>query len=188
LPLEIDGIGRIVTDIAYGGAFYALLPASRIGLRLRESPLSQLVSAAGMITRHIRRVIKIAHPIESDLSFLYGTILTDDEAADSGRATHNICVFGDSQVDRSPTGSGVVARMALDFAKGLLTPGATREFVGPSEQSFHGTLESPEAVAQHAGVRVRVAGCAYYTGRSEFIVEESDPLADGFSIGDMQHH
>nr|XP_051682359.1 trans-3-hydroxy-L-proline dehydratase [Oryctolagus cuniculus] len=73
-------------------------------------------------------LFKIHHPDSEDLAFLYGTILTDGKDAYTEDPTTNLCVFADEQVDRSPTGSGVTARVALQYHKGLLGLNQTRAF------------------------------------------------------------
>jgi len=70
-----------------------------------------------------RSSLKLSHPESADLAFLYGTILTDGKEAWSEEETTNLCVFADRQVDRSPCGSGVTARVAVQYHKGLLPPG-----------------------------------------------------------------
>ena len=72
LAVEVPGLGRIVTDIAYGGAFYAILPASALGLDFFRDNVDELVSRAGDLTDAIRAKLQIRHPDEPDLGFLYG--------------------------------------------------------------------------------------------------------------------
>uniref|UniRef100_A0A5F9CY12 trans-L-3-hydroxyproline dehydratase n=1 Tax=Oryctolagus cuniculus TaxID=9986 RepID=A0A5F9CY12_RABIT len=76
----------------------------------------------------VKQQFKIHHPDSEDLAFLYGTILTDGKDAYTEDPTTNLCVFADEQVDRSPTGSGVTARVALQYHKGLLGLNQTRAF------------------------------------------------------------
>ena len=173
--VEVPGFGRVTLDIAFGGAFYAILPASRLGLRLRGGPVAALAAAGVAVTAAVRAAVPIRHPTEPDLSFLYGTILTDD--AVPPEESWNVCVFGEGQVDRSPTGSGVTARMALDHAKGLLPPNRRRMFRSVTGGAFSGEIVQ----AGEGSVVVRVGGRAYYSGRSEFVVEGEDSLRDGFS-------
>ncbi|HJQ58182.1 MAG TPA: proline racemase family protein, partial [Vineibacter sp.] len=108
--------GPVTVDIGFGGAFYAFLDAASIGLDVRASPVAALIDAGETIARAAQRVLKIEHPDEPDLAFIYGTILTD---GGTGAATpsRNVCVFAGRQVDRSPTGSGVTARIALQLAR-----------------------------------------------------------------------
>jgi trans-L-3-hydroxyproline dehydratase len=184
--LDVPGIGRIVCDIGYGGAFYAILPASHLGLDLSTSPVGELRAAALRIMRVIRAGGPVRHPTEPDLSFHYGVILTDDTPAGSPLPTRNLCVFGEGQIDRSATGSGLTARMAVDAARGRIAPGARRAFAGASGVPFHGELLAEEPLGPHRAWRVRVSGTASYSGAATWIVEEGDRLGDGFSIEDAK--
>jgi trans-L-3-hydroxyproline dehydratase len=179
---EVPGLGRVRFDIGYGGAFYAVLPAARLGLDLRATPLARLVEAATAITEAVRAGPPVRHPSEPDLSFLYGTILTDDEAPGPDRPSRNLCVFGDGQVDRSPTGSGVTARIAIETARGRLVPGTPWRIEGVTGVPFEGMAVAATTAGRYPAVTVRVSGRAYYCGWSEFVVEEEDPLRDGFLL------
>jgi trans-L-3-hydroxyproline dehydratase len=75
--VSVPGLGTITIDIAYGGAFYALLAASAIGLDLKTSRLDALVDAADRVTKAAAAQVPLDHPDDPDLAFLYGTILTD---------------------------------------------------------------------------------------------------------------
>lgn len=182
--VEVPGFGQIRVDIAFGGAFYAILPASRLGLSLMDTPLANLVEAATAITAAIRAGAPIVHPDEPDLGFLYGTILTDDVAlgAHGGQPSHNLCIFADGQIDRSPTGSGVTARIALAASKGEMQVGDSCEIRGVSGEGFIGTLAATEGAGLDARSRVRVGGQAWYSGRSEMIAEAGDRFAAGFAL------
>jgi trans-L-3-hydroxyproline dehydratase len=182
LAIDVEGLGNVKCDVAYGGAFYAVLPSSRLGLDFFATPMERLRAAAIAITDAIRARVEIRHPVEPDLGFLYGTILTCD--ADGAQPTSNLCVFAEGQIDRSPTGSGVTARMALDHAKGRIGPGVAREFRGPTGVPFTGEIAAETEIPglERAGVVVRVAGSASFTGEARFVVEPDDPLHAGFAL------
>ncbi len=165
-----------LVDVAYGGAFYAILPASRLGLDFFQAPVAALAVAAGNITDAVRAGLTITHPHEPDLGFLYGTILTDD--AKPPHPSFNLCVFAERQIDRSPTGSGVTARMALDHAKGLTGLNMSRVFRGISGEAFSGRVLRQAA----EGAVIEVGGEAFHTGRASFTLEPDDPLRHGFSL------
>ncbi len=173
---DVPGYGLITTDIAYGGAYYAILPASRFGLDLFATPVAQLVDAAAALTDTIRAQRKIAHPDADDLGFLYGTIVTDEAVGDMPSA--NLCVFAERQIDRAPTGSGVTARMALDHAKGQMALGTLRRFYGIAGVPFDGRITRAEG----STVRVAVSGQGYYAGQGSFIIEDDDALGYGFEL------
>jgi proline racemase len=183
-PVDLPSTGRVLYDIGYGGAFYAILPASRLGLDLHTSPVGQLRAAALAVMHVIRTRSEVHHPTEPDLSFLYGAILTDDTPPAAPRPSRHFCVFGEGQIDRSATGSGVTARMAVDAARGLIEPSATRAFAGASGVPFHAKLLGEEQLGAHRAWRVRVAGTAAFSGTATWIVEETDALRDGFAIED----
>jgi proline racemase len=182
LAVELPGHGRVMLDIAFGGAYYAILPSSRLGLPLMTTPVNTLVAAGVRITDAVRASVAIAHPDEPDLGFLYGTILTDDEAPASAAPSYNLCIFAEGQIDRSPTGSGVTARMALDFARGLVGPGTERAFRGISGEGFLGRLGQASGTGLGASATVLVSGQAHYAGEARFIVEPTDPFGRGFRL------
>ncbi|XP_021084466.1 trans-3-hydroxy-L-proline dehydratase isoform X1 [Mesocricetus auratus] len=151
LTVDVPGHGKVVVDIAYGGAFYAFVSAEKLGLDVCSAKTRDLVVAASSVTEAVKAQFKINHPESEDLGFLYGTILTDGKDAYSEEPTTNICVFADEQVDRSPTGSGVTARIALQYHKGLLQLNQTRTF----KSSATGSVFSGRAVR----VSVTLASC-----------------------------
>ncbi|TNE34115.1 MAG: proline racemase [Alphaproteobacteria bacterium] len=178
--VETATYGPVEVDIGYGGAFYALLDAATLGLDVRKSRTRDLVAGASEITEAVKKQIKITHPEEDDLGFLYGTILTDGGLGKDGCPSANICVFADEQVDRSPTGSGVTARMAVASAKREISPGETCQFESVTGAIFTGKTVSSGKCGPFSSVTVEVAGMAHYSGSAEFTWEEGDPLAGGF--------
>lgn len=182
LEVAVEGLGAVRLDIAYGGAFYAILPASRIGMDLVGAAIAPLRDAACRITETIRARMQIRHPAEPDLGFLYGTILTDDVVPGDGRVSANLCVFGDGQIDRSPTGSGVTARLALAHARGEIAPGATARFAGATGQCFSGRVARQMRLGDRDAVVVRVSGRAHYAGEAVFSLEPGDILGAGFLL------
>ena len=175
--------GPVSVDIAYGGAFYAILPADSIGLDLTTSPMRSIVDAGEEIAQAASRAVTIDHPDEPDLAFLYGTILTDGGDGANGEASRNICIFAGRQVDRSPTGSGVTARMALMMAKREVRLGEERLFESCTGARFSGRLlRQTSAVGPRKAVIVEVGGRAYVTGECRFRFDADDPLREGFSL------
>jgi len=176
VELDVPGLGKVTGDLSFGGAFYVILPSSRIGLDFFSTPLELLVAAGTAITAAGRRDLTIVHPEEADLGFLYGTILTDDAAP--AEPSYNLCIFAEGQIDRSPTGSGVTARMARDHARGLIGTGADRRFMGPTGLPFQARITQ----AQGDTVRVRVAGQSAFSGTATFEIDPDDPLGCGFVL------
>ena len=180
--VEVPGHGRVHLDIGYGGAFYGLVPASRFGLDVRRSRTRDLVDAAAAVTEAAKQQIPLEHPDDADLAFLYGTILTDgaDEFSDAPSA--NICVFAEREVDRSPTGSGVTARIAVQLAKGLIRLGQTRKFESITGAIFTGKALRSAKAGRFDAVTVEVSGRAHYTGTASFTYEPGDAIGQGFLL------
>ena len=137
-----------------------------------------MVAAAGALVAELRATRSFRHPEEADLSFLYGAILTDGDELAADRVNPNLCWFGEGQIDRSPTGSGVSARLAVAHAKNRIAIGDAYAFAGVSGQVFRGSV----ARRSGRGIVASVSGWAYYMARSELILEARDPFAAGFAL------
>ncbi|RUT81102.1 MULTISPECIES: proline racemase family protein [unclassified Mesorhizobium] len=180
--IELAGHGTIGFDVAYGGAFYALADCHQFGLEFGKSRVRDFVDAATALTDRLKAEFPLSHPDHGDLAFLYGTILTDGRDAFSDGVTKNICVFAEAEVDRSPTGSGVTARLAAMHAKGEIAIGQTRTFESIAGSRFSGAVVRTAKAGPHGAIIARVGGRAYYSGRTEFIVEADDELGRGFLL------
>lgn len=172
--------GRITFDIGFGGAFYAVADASQFEVDVRNSPARELVAAADALSEAVRSSVVLSHPDSADLADLYGSILTDGH--DGEGVSANVCVFADSQVDRSPTGSGVTARMAIRYARGQVSMGEERVFESLVGSTMTGRVVAAQTVDDLLQVVVEVGGRAYYTGKASFVVEPHDPFGDGFLV------
>ncbi|MBX3577301.1 MAG: proline racemase family protein [Rhizobiaceae bacterium] len=180
--LDVPGYGAIGFDVAYGGAFYALADCRQFGLEFGRDRARDFVDAATALTERVKVEVPLAHPDHADLAFLYGSILTDGGDGRNGVATRNVCVFADAEVDRSPTGSGVTARLAAMHAKGEIAPGEERLFESIVGSRFTGSVARTVKAGAHDAIVARVGGRAHYSGRSEFWVEDGDALGQGFLV------
>ena len=179
--VDVDGIGRVRFDVAYGGAFYAFVSAEELGLELLPSSSNRLIDHGRRIKKAVMSQFPIAHPVEAGLSFLYGTIFTGP-ALDTSHHSRNVCIFADGELDRSATGSGVSARAALHFAKGEL---GLNERI--TIESIVSSTMSVEVVEQtkfgpYDAVVPEVSGTASIIGRNEFYFDPEDPYATGFFL------
>lgn len=200
INVSIEFKGRkIRVDIAFGGAFYIIISVKELlpdivqenYHKVMLENFKYITELAGDLTekcRNSKEFIQkyIIHPdnLKQDLNFLYGTIVTND--------TYNICIFANREIDRSPCGSGVSARVALQYAKGILQLNQTcyyqsiigndNKFSGKVIKSLklqgNGNNNSEEIQA----VIVEVGGKAYYTGVSTLIIEKDDTFQEGFLL------
>jgi len=174
--VHVAGHGAVPVDVAFGGAFYAYVDAARFGLDIRTSPTQDLVDSAWAVTQAVKPVVPLDHPDDDDLAFLYGTILTDGADPWAPEPTANVCVFAERQVDRSPTGSGVTGRIAIQRAKGLIEMGTERLFESVTGSLFTGKAVTATRSGDRSAWIVEVGGESHYTGESMFTLEADDPL------------
>lgn len=179
---SLPAYGKIRFDVAYGGAFYAIADCRQFGLRFGRDRVRAFVDAATALTEEVRRAVPLVHPDHADLAFLYGSILTDGADFFSDKPTKNICVFADAEVDRSPTGSGVTARLAAMHAKGLIAQGQLRVFESIAGSRFEGSVARTAQAGDGPAIVARVSGRAHYTGEARFTLEDDDLLGRGFLL------
>ncbi|KAK8158169.1 proline racemase, partial [Phyllosticta citribraziliensis] len=188
--LAAQGRTSVVADVAYGGAFYLFVTATALGFpaSLEAPDLAALDEA----TRKVKTAFNadaqlkqryLHHPDHADLQFMYSVFVTEPGSGAAAPGTQGadtgVCFFADQQVDRSPTGSGVQARVALAVAKGQRSMGQSWTYHSllsraseGSRRGFVGTPVEEVAVGERKGVRVEVSGWANYTGVATWVVEE----------------
>jgi trans-L-3-hydroxyproline dehydratase len=179
--VDVPGYGTVEYDIAYGGAFYAYCDASDLGVDLEPGSVDELIHAGRAVKQHVAGDRDFVHPDSDDLGFLYGTIIRG-EATAAGADSRNVCVFADGELDRSPTGTGVSGRVALRARAGDLAPGESFTVESIVGSTFTGRFIERTTCGDHEAVVPEVTGEAHLVGRSEFLIDPSDPLRDGFLL------
>lgn len=177
--VEVEGIGMIKFDIAYGGAFYAFVDIEQLGIEMEVTNHAKLIKYGKLIKNEVKKKFEITHPYDPYLGFLYGTIFYG-KPFNSSNYSRNVCIFAEGELDRSPTGSGVSARAALHFLNGDMELGVPYVI-----ESILGTTMTVEVIKSsqfgpYNAVIPKVSGTAYFTGRNEFIFDPMDPLKKGF--------
>jgi trans-L-3-hydroxyproline dehydratase len=179
--VEVPGLGRVRYDLAYGGAFYAYVRAADVGLRCDPEHFRQLIGKGVAIKGAVMAAGGFVHPFEEDLSFLYGVVFVE-ESLTEGVHSRNVCVFADGEVDRSPTGTSVSARLAIHRARGEVGPGEPMVIESLIGSRFTGRVVDETTFGPHRAVIPEVEGRAHITGRHEFVLDPSDDLAHGFIL------
>ncbi len=182
--VTVEGLGEVRYDLAFGGAFYAFVDADALRVPLDASGFQRCIDVGMRIKRAVMASREIRHPDapdSADLSFLYGTILTGRPHG-PGADSRNVCVFAEGEVDRSPTGTGVSARVAIEHARGRLRDGATFTVESIIGTRFRGRAIREAKVGPHAAVVPEVAGSAWIVGRSDLWIAPDDPLGEGFVL------
>ena len=179
--LEVPGVGRVEYDLAFGGGFYAYVAASSLGLRCVPADVTALVEAAGEIKESINETRSIEHPFEPDLAFLYGVIFTGD-AEHAAHHSRNVAVFAEGEVDRSPTGTGVSGRLAIEHARGDLGVGETMTVESVLGSTFTGRIADVTEYGSHTAVIPEIEGEAHLLGSAKYWVDPNDSIGRGFLL------
>jgi proline racemase len=171
----------IRADVAFGGAFYAIVDSEAAGLPIDSAHLPELRRTGMEIKHAIEAATTIVHPLESGLTGIYGTIFTGPPGDDTADL-RNVTIFADAEVDRSPCGTGTAAVMAVVDAMGLLA--RDRPFVHESliGTRFNGRVASRTQVGEHEAIVPEIEGSAWITGEHTFLIDDEDPLREGFRI------
>lgn len=180
--VEVPNLGMVNYDIAFGGAYYAFVDADTLGLACTPENQQALIEAGRAIKKAVMSNYQITHPVEADLGFLYGTIFFSKHTKESDAHSVHVCIFADGEVDRSPTGTGVSARVALLKAKEQLNEhtsvkiesivGGNMKIYYHSEQDYYG----------FNAIIPRVSGRAFITGVHQFMLTEHDIFPQGFLL------
>lgn len=179
--VQVPGLGAVRYDLAFGGAFYAFVDARGLGLSLEPAAYRSLIEAGSAIKHAVAMADPPLHPAEPDLSFLYGTIFTAPADLPDIDSRH-VCVFADGEVDRSPTGTGVSARVALLHFSGDMPADRPVRIASIVGSVFEGEAVLETTAGPHPAVVPRISGRAWICGRSEWVLDPEDPFPEGFFL------
>jgi proline racemase len=180
VPVRVGG-RELGADVAFGGAFYAIVDSEAAGIPVAPNRLDDLRRAGMAIKEAVEGAVRVEHPLEPALRGLYGTIFTappSDERSD----LRNVTIFADAEVDRSPCGTGTCAVMAVLAAMGLLGPEQTFTHESIIGSRFVGRLVRETLVAELPAIVPEIEGQAAITGEHTFLIDASDPFAWGFRL------
>ena len=180
LPVRV-GQRTLPVDVAFGGAFYAIVDAEAAGLAIAAGRLAELKQTGMAIARAVEAELAVRHPLEPGLAGVYGTIFTGPPTA-PGADLRNVTIFADAEVDRSPCGTGTCAVLAVLDAMGLVA--ADRPFVHESliGTTFQARVLDHTTVGELPAIVPELSGEAWITGEHTFLVDSDDPLHAGFRI------
>jgi proline racemase len=194
--IEVPELGPVSVDVAWGGMFYVIAEAAPLGLALRPEEGAAIVRAGELIKAAAREQLPVSHPenpaIEGvTIAQLWGP------AANGEAARRNAVVVSTGEldwerpetwtgaIDRSPCGTGTCAAMAVLHAKGELGLGEDFVHQGILGTTFTGRLVEETTVGGRAAVVPTLTGQAWITGFAQYVLDETDPFPEGFTVGDI---
>ena len=183
--LEVEGLGTLQVDTAYGGDSFAIVEAEPLGFALGADEARELSELGVRIAHAASEQLGFRHPENPDwahVSFcLFAGPLSRDEAGYTGR---NAVAVDPGKIDRSPTGTAVSARMAMLHARGLMHVGDSFTARSIIESEFRGRIEAETRVGDRAAIVPSITGQAWITGTHQVLLDPTDPWPEGYRIGD----
>jgi len=181
LSVEVEGLGEIHFDVAYGGNFYAIVEPQRNYDGLHALKPSDIQRLSPVLRQQANEKYMFVHP-ESDAICGLSHVMWTGEPTVEGASARNAVFYGDKAIDRSPCGTGTSARMAQRVAKGQLKIG--ERFVHESiiGTLFEGVPMEAARVGDYEAIVPAIEGWARVTGHNTIFVDDRDPLAHGFLL------
>ncbi len=181
LTAEVDGLGEIAVDVAYGGNFYAIVEPQRNFRDMADFSAGELIGFSPKLRAALNTKYDFVHPEQAAINGL-SHILWTGKPVNAAAHARNAVFYGDKAIDRSPCGTGTSARMAQLAAKGKLAVGD--DFIHESiiGSLFQGRVEAATQVAGRAAIIPSVAGWARMTGYNSIFIDDRDPFAHGFVV------
>ncbi|WP_289084238.1 proline racemase family protein [uncultured Sulfitobacter sp.] len=183
--LEVEGLGTLTVDTAYGGDSFVVVDAASLGFSLTESEARDIAKLGVRITNAANDQLGFTHPENPDwrhISFCLfaGPLVESAEGLETGAAV----AIQPGKVDRSPTGTALSARMALLHARGVMKTGdrlTARSVIG---STFSGTIIKETKAGDRAAIVPEISGRSWITGIHQHMLDPSDPWPEGYRLSD----
>ncbi|MCZ8377121.1 MAG: 4-hydroxyproline epimerase [Beijerinckiaceae bacterium] len=183
LAIEVEGLGRLVVDISYGGNFYAIIDPQPAFAGVEAVQPSDILRWSPRVRAAVNAAIDLIHP-ENPAIRGCRHVLWAGTPTVPGATARNAVFYGEKAIDRSPCGTGTSARLAQWAARGRLKPG--EDFIHESiiGSLFTGRIEGETRVGDYPAIIPSIEGWAVMTGLNTIFVDDHDPFAHGFVLAD----
>lgn len=178
--LEIAGFGKVSVDLVCVGGFFAMVSARSIGIGLVPENSHRLIPLGMAVIEAANRALRVYHPERPEVNTVDVTEFYDeDPQTGTGKS---VVIYGESNMDRSPCGTGTTAKMTLLHHRGKLGCGQVYKNSGPLGTVFEGRIVKTTSIGKFDGIVGQVRGNAQITGYHQFVVDANDPFPKGFLI------
>ena len=181
ISINVDGIGPLTLDVAYGGNFYAIIEPQGAYQGLDALGASRLIDLSTRVREAVREQFEPVHPLDPTIRGV-SHILWTDAPASEGADGRNAVFYGDRAIDRSPCGTGTSARLAHLAASGRLKPGQSFVHESYIGSRFVGRIESATQVGDMDAIVPSIEGSAVATGFNTIWIDREDPFWKGFQV------
>jgi proline racemase len=182
--LEVEGLGTISVDVAYGGMFYAIADAARLGFELVPAEARDLSRVGDRIRVAAREQLPVVHPENPDIAGISITQIAEPWQG-LNAVTKNAVIVAPGRLDRSATGTGLSARIAALHARGAMQVGDRMTHASVIGSTFEGRIVREVALVNgRSAIIPAIRGSAWITGVSEVLVDPTDPFPEGYLLSD----
>jgi trans-L-3-hydroxyproline dehydratase len=182
-PLEVEGIGTLTVDVAFGGMWYVIADAAALGFAIEPHEARDLARAGELVRAAARVQLPCVHPENPGIAGVSIVQLAGPWQG-VGRVTRNAVVVAPGRLDRSATGTGLSARMAVLHARGVMGVGDGMTHASAIGSTFDGRIVAETTVGRRAAIVPAIRGSAWITGVTELYVDADDPFPEGYLLSD----
>jgi proline racemase len=182
-PLEVEGLGTLTVDIAFGGMWYAIADAKALGFALEPSEARDLSLVGERIRAAAREQLPCVHPTNPGIAGV-SIVQIAEPWRGIGAVTKNAVVVAPGRLDRSATGTGLSARLAALHARGLMRPGDSMTHASVIGSTFDGRIVREVDLAGTPAIVPAIRGSAWITGVTHVLVDPTDPFPEGYLLSD----
>ena len=183
-PLEIEGLGTLSVDTAFGGDSFVVVDARALGLSLVADEARELASLGVQISDAADAQLGFSHPTNGWDHVSFCLFVTEASMEDGVHTARHAVAIRPGKIDRSPTGTAVCARMALLHARGRMDVGGRYAATSIIGSRFEGRIDSVTRVGERPGVIPVVEGSAWMTGVHQHMLDPDDPWPSGYRLAD----
>jgi trans-L-3-hydroxyproline dehydratase len=183
VPLEVESLGSVTVDVAFGGMWYAIADAHALGFALEPSEARELSRVGELIRAAAREQVICVHPENPEISGV-SIVEIAEPWRGAGATTRNAVVVAPGRLDRSATGTGLCARMAVLHARGQMRVGDTMTHASVLGTTFDGRVTRETVVRGRPAIVPAIRGSAWITGVAQVYVDPSDPFPEGYVLPD----
>jgi proline racemase len=181
--LEVEGIGTITVDVAFGGMWYAIADARELGFALEPREARDLSDTGELIRLAAREQLPCVHP-ENEAIAGVSIVEIAEPWQGVGATSKNAVVVSPGRLDRSATGTGLSARMAVLHARGAMRAGDRMTHASVLGTTFDGRIVSETTVGDTPAIVPAIRGAAWITGITQVFVDPTDPFPEGYLLSD----
>jgi trans-L-3-hydroxyproline dehydratase len=182
-PLEVEELGTLKVDVAYGGMWYAIADARALGFAIEPEEARELSLAGERIRAAAREQLTCTHPENPDIAGV-SIVQIAEPWQGVGQMTKNAVVVAPGRLDRSATGTGLSARLAVLHARGLMKVGDSMTHASAIGSTFDGRIVEETRVGDRDAIVPAIRGSAWITGVWQVLVDPTDPYPEGYLLSD----